>query len=117
AAARRARSARHGLAGGRRWSAPAGREGPLGLRRPVVTPPVRAMGMVNAEGSIASPRLNDGFMSPSLVLSPKPPRPATPVPALALAWIRPGVTHFPAASTTVAPGGTGRFAPTAAIRP
>ena len=83
----------------------------------MVTPPVRASGTVIAAGSQASAGEKEGFTSPWTAASLKPESPATPRPVPASAWISPGVTHFPVASTRMAPAGIATPPPTATTRP
>ena len=91
-----------------------------GIVSAVVTPSARTTGIVMLAGSMASATLNEAFTSPrttSSWVSSCAPLSVRRMPRLLPAWMRPGVTHLPLASTTVASGGIAIPRPIAAMRP
>ncbi len=60
-----------------------------------VTPPVRAMGIVNAAGSMPSAGLKEGLISPSTRPSPNPLSPATPESRVGVGMEEPGGDPLP----------------------
>ncbi len=79
---------------------------PLGTDSAAVTPSARVIGISTDWGLIPSATLKAGFTSPVLTASRvSATEPTSNRPRLVQAWISPGVTHLPVASTRVAPSG------------